>query len=349
MSELPDRFPLPQDALAKHRSLLGEHIAHERAPRRRYPLLAAAALVLVVGTASAFAVRAAFDRDRPGLPPRAATPSTPTSGTFVLGYGGRPLKRGPGIRSMNQVWIYADGRVIWRREGGPYTVEGVRTGFLEQRLTRKGVARLRSEVLSTGLFDRDRAFSVPQLRPGGIQIRTRGRLVSMSWWQSPPGGPPPPRVATKAEARAAIRLSELLATRESLPASAWKDSKLRAYVPSRYAICYSGGSGIYPGQLPPDEIMDGLPPEARDLLRGRTRTYQSPLIGTNESRSSACSEVTTDEARSLEEVLTVAGFERRPRGFVWTIPPGSNPAGGLQEIWFDPILPHGQPVGPMGG
>jgi hypothetical protein len=45
------------------------------------------------------------------------------------------------------------GRVIWRREGGPTGVDGVRTGLLEQHLTPEGIELLRSEIISTGLFD----------------------------------------------------------------------------------------------------------------------------------------------------------------------------------------------------
>jgi hypothetical protein len=95
--------------------VLSRSRAHETR-RHRLVVLAAAALVLVVGTASAFAVRAAFRDDRPDLPPVTATASKPASGTLVLTYTGRP---GRGPSGVHQLFFYADGRVIWRREGCP--------------------------------------------------------------------------------------------------------------------------------------------------------------------------------------------------------------------------------------
>jgi hypothetical protein len=325
--------------------------AHET--RRRWGALAAAALVLAIGTASALGVRAVLDADRPTLPPTGARPSKPPSGTLVLGYVGRPSNgllaphRGK-LGRVTNVWIYADGRVIWRREGGPYTVAGVRTGFLEQRLTMRAVERLRSQVLATGLFEYDSELTSPKLQWGWLYARAGGSLVSVRWCCGagtlPPGAPPPPRtVATRAQTLAIGRLSKLFAQPMSaLPASAWKDPTLRAYVPARYGVCYSGGSGTYPRPLRPSGILGSLPPAARDLVRGKSRAHGGKV---------ACSELTTDEARRLEDILTVAGFARRPRGFVWAVPQtaSAEPPAGLREISFQPVLPHGQAVGPMGG
>jgi hypothetical protein len=74
-----------------------------------------------------------------GLPPEGATPSEPGRGELVLRYFGRRYSH------WYQVWVYADGRLIWQREGN--LLEGANersTGFLEQRLTRQGVALLLS-------------------------------------------------------------------------------------------------------------------------------------------------------------------------------------------------------------
>ena len=75
--------------------------------RRRLVALAAAVLVVVVGTASAFAIRAFIvDKGFIGLPPVGATPSTPESGELVLAaYGIADAGR-------TKVWAYADGRLI---------------------------------------------------------------------------------------------------------------------------------------------------------------------------------------------------------------------------------------------
>jgi hypothetical protein len=70
---------------------------------------------------------------------------------------------------------------------------------------------------------------------------------------------------------------------ERLPVSAWQDPKLRPYVPSKYAAFVYGVEKIPPL----------LPEAAADLLQGAVRT----------------GEVTTEDARTLVEALTAAGFE----------------------------------------
>jgi hypothetical protein len=72
-----------------------------------------------------------------GLPPEGAPPSTPRHGELVLHYFGEQFTH------WYQVWLYADGRLIWQREGN--LREGANeysTGFLEQRLTPEGVRLL---------------------------------------------------------------------------------------------------------------------------------------------------------------------------------------------------------------
>lgn len=73
-----------------------------------------------------------------GLPPDGAIPSRPRRGELVLSYFGKRFTH------WYQVWVYADGRLIWQREGD--LREGANayaTGFLEQRLSREGVELLR--------------------------------------------------------------------------------------------------------------------------------------------------------------------------------------------------------------
>ena len=70
---------------------------------------------------------------------------------------------------------------------------------------------------------------------------------------------------------------------KQLPESAWEDPKLRPYVPSKYAAFVYGV----------DKILPLLPEAVADLLRGAQRA----------------GEVTSEDARTLVEALTAAGFE----------------------------------------
>jgi len=266
-------------------------------------------------------------------------PSTPEAGRLVLSFYGRAVIRDPyglvqGHTPVNQVWVYADGRMIWRRESGPVGLGGIRTGFLEQRLTHKGVEFVRSTFVSTGLFERDHVLaSAHGLWWGSLHVRNRGRLVSVRW------GGNPGTVPTKQQARGLLRLAELVVPPASrLPASAWEDRTLKGYVPSRYAICYWRGGRV----LRPSRIVNSLPTAARGLLRGKWRTYRPDA-----STSAACHEVTLDEAHALDGVFAEAGFEREPIGGMWAGASvnfrfrAAHPIHSVL-ISFEPILPHGQ-------
>ena len=111
--------------------------------RRRVVALAAAVLVVVVGTASAFGgVRAFFlDSGFIGLAPLGATPSTPESGELEIFYWVADGPPGEGSDGRSRNWVYADGRLISDRFSN---------GLVEQRLTPEGLELLRSEILSTG-------------------------------------------------------------------------------------------------------------------------------------------------------------------------------------------------------
>ena len=83
-----------------------------------------------------------------GLPPEGAMPSTPENGELVVELRSGTIPGG----SHDQVWVYADGRVIskvYLPELEPYS------GLVEQHLTPEGVEFLRSSVLHSGLFEHD--------------------------------------------------------------------------------------------------------------------------------------------------------------------------------------------------
>ena len=94
-----------------------------------------------------------------------------------------------------------------------------------------------------------------------------------------------------------------------------------AYVPCRYAICYRKGyePGLNIGLLGTDQslapfrVLGELPAAAQDLLARQGKRRSSALDKSEgPADHEACSEVTIDEARALDEILTNAGFERDP-------------------------------------
>src|SRR6266508_3274319 len=179
---IPPLRDLPPGRLAQRREHLLFEITRERDSRgalarpwpsrwgrpgrRRLVALAAAVLVVVVGTASAFSgVRAFFlDRGFIGLAPEGATPSAPQSGDLVVHWEGwiatlPPQRDG---RDLFRAWAYADGRIIWARRdhvpgpnrGIPEGANEFNSGYLEQRLTPEGVELVRAAVAV--LFERSR-------------------------------------------------------------------------------------------------------------------------------------------------------------------------------------------------
>jgi hypothetical protein len=283
-----------------------------------------------------------------GLPPDGATPSAPERGELVLSLAGRSTTDRGGQLFQNglpliRIWVYADGRLIWDKEGDlPEGANDVTTGFLEQRLTPEGVELMRSEIVSTGLFGHDLTLLSRQgVIQGTIQARDGDRLVRVDW--SNPDFYPQNRgtVATPEQASALQRLDALLTQPASwLPASAWEDREIKAYVPSMYAVCYFAMDS----SVEPSRILSLLPAPAEDLLRGRQRT---PYEGWQSSSDIYCSDVTTEEARTLAESLDAAGLHRDENENLFRLdyqldvpdlPSGRSPV----HIYFEPYLPHGE-------
>lgn len=273
-----------------------------------------------------------------GLPPEGATPSTPERGELVLSLYGRSTTDGGLIR----VYVYADGRLIWDKEGDlPYGANPATTGFLEQRLTPEGVERMRSEIVSTGLFGDDLTLlSRHGVIWGTIRVREGDRLVSVDWSDPDIYPQDPGTLATPEQASALERLDALLTHPASwLPASAWEDQEIRAYVPSTYAVCYQGEHR----SLEASRILSLLPAPAEDMLRTRDRTRFD--VGSSGRNHIYCSQVTTQEARELAETLDAAGLELDERsianrlGYLFEAP--SFPHTDVM-IYFEPYLPDGE-------
>ncbi len=324
--------------------------------RRRVVALSVAVLVVLVGTASAIGGVRSFILDKGfiGLPPEGATPSSPASGELEIWYWAGWAANGKEGRT--RAWVYADGRLI--SVGGPDrpgSANPLSTGFLEQRLTPEGVERLRSEIVATGDFG-----DLDELAPPGKPPCPEGVSPSEGDCQLPTPEPAPDAPVTVGfgtpivvadlgalvhvdHARDLTRLYAHLSDPGSwLPESAWVERDVRAYVASKYAVCYNG--------WPPDQQVERsrllalMPPAVRDLL-GDAPLRQGPLFGEpGNFRPSYeyCADMTTDEARAVAVGLDDAGFpESGASRLNYRIEvPGSNP--GEAHVWFEPYLPHGE-------
>jgi hypothetical protein len=120
---------------------------------------------------------------------------------------------------------------------------------------------------------------------------------------------------------------ETLIHLDSIPASVVENRQVRLFIPSKYATCYWTD-----GEVDATQVVDLLPESVQPLLRGKERTFY-PVGGLAEDPPTPieCHEVTTDEARTVDEALEAAGVGD-PFGVGW------NGIG----IQFTPLLPHGQ-------
>jgi hypothetical protein len=335
--------------------------------RRRRLLVALVAVTIVAAaTTAAWAiVRVFLDEGFVGLPPVGAAPSAPASGELVLSFRGRSITRplhgrmttpnGNRIGPMTGVFVYADGRLITLREGGAAGGANEATsGFLEQRLTAAGVTELLSRTLSTGLFTHDLALRSSHGLAGTIQARNHGRLVRVAWqhpdyvrWGHRPLADA--TTATPAQERALERLDALLNDPTALiPPNAWQDRVFRAYVPSRYAVCWQHrpelGPDVPTRAIRPSRVLALLPEAAVDLIRRHGFAPRGSIP------PSDCAVVPTEEARAIAQALDNAGLEEGVvgngidaslGGLTYRFKaPGKRP--GHIYVSFEPTLPHGE-------
>jgi hypothetical protein len=272
-----------------------------------------------------------------GLPLQGATPSTPERGRLVLSLGG-----GVGT-PWTAVWVYADGRVIWGDVTGYFPpgapTEGA-TGFVEQHLTPAGVEFLRTQVLSTGLFEHDLELFLDRTGMLTIEVRNGDRLVRLTWavQRSLVGDAPP---ATPEQASALQGIHALLSDPASWPARAWEDEDPATFVPSRYQVWLRVFADQYSGSDVEPNVGDRelglLPTRAADILRGGT------LVG------DTTYELTTDQIRALAEALNESGLEPwrpSPMGEAVLRYSVDNPYQPGTSLWVfvGPVLPHGEAI-----
>jgi hypothetical protein len=215
-----------------------------------------------------------------GLPPEGAQPSTlqrsekvftiySCEEPIVLDVLGAPHQ----AVQPSTLSFFADGRLVWLRNADiPQGANPLSTGWLEQRLTPEGVELMRAELLASGLLRED-GSELAELDCAAGEIQEQiARLMDPGSW---------------------------------LPASAWEDREIRAYVPSQYQISV-GETGL--GRSAPSELLEAeLSAAAEELVLAKEWAFQTDGGAV---WYYTVSDVTTDEARLLADALDDAGFEQ---------------------------------------
>jgi hypothetical protein len=312
------------------------------APQARLlPVLLVTALLLV--TIVAGALMAGSQRSYRGfvepfihLPPEGATPSTPETGELLLSFNGRVHGLGLDVHMM---WLYADGRLIWRRnvEGRSAELRGQGFGtteptraVIEQRLTPAGAELLRSEAMSAGL-SRMTALGgrhTSEARAGGAGVLWGGlvvhdgRQLSEGVWSDP---------------ALPLRLADPASW---LPADAWQDQRIGGYVPTWYAVCVVRDVPDATAAVLAEDLLHLLPDQTQALLRSRSTGTVD--IATNPDGTHTCYRVRTDDAHAISATLEDAGLQGGDSWSPLEYGIGAGVEGQGFYVSFPSILPHGE-------
>jgi hypothetical protein len=263
---------------------------------------------------------------RVGFAPTDAAPSLPLSGDAVITVNSESSS-GEHEGTQTQIMIFADGRMIWRRDrcdfdGAWGACEPLvrsdlerepLTGWVEQRLTRETITMLREELIATGFFERDHEIEKPfddlidwftvtlAIDDRITTLRTNSNLLT--------------EPLSSRQSEALSRMEDLVADpNTTLPDSAFADRRITAFVPSSYTFTFR--------YEPTPADLAELPPPADGLI------------------DRACGTVTTGEARSIVQALDAANIrridtDRSSIAYKW---------GGDQErqqFRLEPLLPDG--------
>jgi hypothetical protein len=253
--------------------------------------LVALALVFALAVAAAGSASARLDSlptHFGGFPPKGVEASPFTSGRLLIGLSPR----------ANTTWnVYADGWVIWQRwtssgvaTAVPYGARRRDTGYVRQRLTLEGVQLLRSKLLATGLFEHNLRLDIGRHDAWVFhQVRRGDRLVTVQGVPSPdPKWNQRFTDPTPAQTQALASIETLVADPARwLPARAWADRRIRAFVPARYLLVFDRS---YPD-------LSKLPASARRVL-----------VQYKQLKRHACQIVTTNQARTLVQAFRNAGI-----------------------------------------
>jgi hypothetical protein len=283
--------------------------------RRAVIGLLAAAATLAVLFVLALAAHSRSSAPAPAKPPAGHMTSFLAGLTPVRVHYSKPEDDGRLVVEINPAvgpgWsIFADGRVIGDADLIPKGANPLHMANSQQWLTRQGTQMLRSEILAigrpVGLFTTHNVglFRNAYKRHGleapedGYDVRIGRRLISVgvfspSLYRNDPSYRNDPE-ATPAQIHALAQINTLV---NRLPASAWKDRTIRAYIPSHYCVAWDREA--------PDPAK--LPPPANKLLAQRLPSWSNTASGT----------LTTDQARALVSSSSAA----TRRKFIGKSPP----------------------------
>jgi hypothetical protein len=264
-----------------------------------------------------------------GLPPEGAIPSSPEAGELVLSFYARVDSIG---RDVHGMWLYADGRLIWRRNlelgndverRSAFRGTVPTTAVIEQRFTPDGVRLLLAKVRESASPTWTSDVAPPGVFFGSLQLPPDDRIYT---WTDPD-------------------LPGLLANPAWLPVDAWADRELSGYVPARYAACLMSSS-----------VLGRLPIAARDLmLANGTKVVPAaatavapPLAGEGTGYGDVCYVVDTADARAIAGFLESAGIRGVHRYGLLGYPRHSDASPGPVDfdssLIFFGVLPHGDAV-----
>jgi hypothetical protein len=261
------------------------------------------------------------------MPPFTAEPSAPDTGELVAAVTWRTDDEA----WMNgAMYLYADGRLI--------SISGVDdatlgSGWTERRLTPEGVELVRSEILSSGLFDPGRETPSPLGTFGNsIVVRDGDRLLYPQWVGDVPD--------SFLEVVAHVR--DLNAW---LPEHAWEQREQEQWDPAHYGVCFRRETGTVDSPLEETAAtISALDPGVADVTAD-ARHWQPPHVLSTEPgpdcydvKPAAAHGLARGFERALDDPLLTA-VSRGEDGYEFEAAP---PLSALIHISFVPLLPDGE-------
>jgi hypothetical protein len=282
------------------------------------------------------------------FPLEGATPSTPETGELVAAVAFTRFIDFPDADRWRDstIELYADGRLL------RFPTPDVHGGIAEQRLTPEGVELVRSAFAPTGLLDPAQTPTDTAVCACVIKVRddSGGLATNFDPTQPPvdPTQPVDPAVQGEVD-----RLIEFITHLEaSLPATAWADREIKAYVPSRYEVTVWFEPSDAPENLNDGSHNVAVPDLSNVLAQVLPRAVVQHLDdqGWQHTAWQDSLVLTTPDARALAQAFTDAGHTPVWPGFnTWGmgltyVPAVRAPDPTVMRIRVQALLPDGPPL-----